>query len=56
MCDTAGIDDQRASGANIAASCRTSFLNNLLAPEEIFVVSAFPPLLIFCVPLLMLSP
>ncbi len=42
MCDTAGIDNQRASGANIAASCRTSFLNNLLAPGRDICCVSFP--------------
>ncbi|CAM6620158.1 hypothetical protein HmCmsJML284_02702 [Escherichia coli] len=42
MCDTAGIDNQRASGTNIAASCRTSFLNNLLAPGRDICCVSFP--------------
>ena len=42
MCYTAGIDNQRASGANIAASCRTIFLNNLPAPRGYICRVSFP--------------
>ncbi|STH11513.1 Uncharacterised protein [Escherichia coli] len=42
MCDTAGMDNQSASGTNIAASCRTSFLNNLLAPGRDICCVSFP--------------
>ncbi|CSG24777.1 Uncharacterised protein [Shigella sonnei] len=42
MCYTAGIDNQRASGANIAASCRTIFLNNLPAPGGNICRVSFP--------------
>ena len=42
MCNTTGIDNQRASGANIAASCRTIFLNNLPAPGGYNCRVSFP--------------
>ena len=42
MCNTAGIDNQRASGANIAANCRTIFLNNLPAPGGYNCCVSFP--------------
>ena len=42
MCNTAGIDNQRASSANIAASCRTIFLNNLPAPGGYNCCVSFP--------------